>query len=227
MIIITGASGGIGKYLFNRYQKIGLEVLGTYHSSNSEFNLQDALFKVDISNFSEVSLWIEKIEAKLDEIILINCAGINYNSFAHKADIDKWEKVIQVNLIGTFNVIRSLLPYMRNHNYGRIINFSSVTAQLGTPGISAYAASKAGLWGMTKTLAAENGSKGITINNINLGYSELGMINDVPTEYAELIREKIPSKEFCSPEDIFNTVEYIIHTKYINGSSIDVNGGLL
>ena len=104
---------------------------------------------------------------------------------------------------------------------------SSVTAQISTPGISAYAASKAGLWGMTKSLAAENGSKGITANNINLGYADIGMgINDVPPDYADIIKNRIPSKEFCSPEDIFNTVEYIIHTKYVNGSSIDLNGGI-
>lgn len=227
MIIITGASKGIGNYIFERYQEKGLEVLGTYNTTIINSNYQDSFFKVDISNYSEVSLWIKQIESTLDQIILINCAGINYNSFAHKAEIEKWEKVIQVNLIGTFNVIRCLLPYMRSQNFGRIINFSSVTSQIATPAISAYAASKAGLWGMTKSLVAENGSKGITINNINLGYAEIGMgINDVPFEYAELIKNRIPSKEFCSPEDIFNTVEYIIHTKYVNGSSIDLNGGI-
>ena len=227
MIIVTGASKGIGKYIFEQYIKKEPDVFGTYNSSNIDLDHQDSLFKIDISNFSEVSSWIQEIENRLSKIILINCAGISYNSFAHKAEIEKWEKVIQVNLIGTFNVIRCLLPYMRNQNFGRIINFSSVTAQIATPGISAYAASKAGLWGMTKSLAAENGSKGITVNNINLGYADIGMgINDVPAEYAELIKNRIPSQKFCSPEDIFNTVEYIIHTKYVNGSSIDLNGGI-
>lgn len=227
MIIITGASGGIGKYLFDKYQKSGLKVLGTYHTSKLSADNQDSLFKVDISDFNDVAAWIHKIEDRLDEIILINCAGINYNSFAHKAEIEKWENVIKVNLIGTFNVIRCLLPYMRNQNYGRIINFSSITAQLPTLGVSAYAASKAGLWGMTRSLAVENGSKGITINNINLGYAEIGIIKEVPQEYAEQIKNQIPSREFCSPGDIFNTVEYLINTKYINGSSIDLNGGLI
>lgn len=227
MIIITGASKGIGKYLFDRYKKNGLEVLGTYNTAIIDTDYQDSLFKVDISNFSEVSSWVNKIENKLEEIILINCAGINYNSFAHKAEISKWEKVIKVNLIGTFNVIHCLLPYMRNQNFGRIINFASVTAQIGTPGISAYAASKSGLWGMTKSLAVENGSRGVTINNINLGYADIGMgINDVPAKFAKLIKDKIPSKEFCSPDDIFNTVEYITKTKYLNGVSIDLNGGI-
>jgi acetoacetyl-CoA reductase/3-oxoacyl-[acyl-carrier protein] reductase len=227
MIIITGASRGIGKFLFDRYQKSDVEVFGTYNSTISKAMNKDTLFKVDVSSFTEVSSWIKKIENKLDKIILINCAGKNYNSFAHKAEIGKWEEVIKVNLLGTFYVIRNLLPYMRYQKYGRIINFSSVAAQIPTPGLSAYAASKSALWGMTRSLASENGAKGITINNINLGYSAIGMgIEEVPSEYSELIKNRIPSNEFCSPEDIFNTVEFIINTKYINGSSIDLNGGI-
>lgn len=227
MIIITGASKGIGNFLFEKYRTNGLKVLGTFNSSLFESKNQSLLYKVDISSFSEVKDWIDQIENKLENVVLINCAGINYNSFAHKADVEKWEQVIKVNLIGTFNVIRCLLPIMRKQNYGRIINFSSVTAQMGTPGISAYAASKSAMWGMTKSLAVENGLKGITINNINLGYADIGMgINDVPMEYAEKIKKSIPSNKFCSPDDIYNTVEYLIGTNYINGSSIDLNGGI-
>ena len=82
--------------------------------------------KVDISNYSDVKDWIESIGDNIKKLTLINCAGINYTSFAHKADIDKWSDVINVNLIGTFNVIREVLPIMREEGYGRIINFSSV-----------------------------------------------------------------------------------------------------
>lgn len=227
MIIITGASKGIGNFLFEKYKEKGLNVLGTFNSSLLDSKNQELLYKVDISNFSEVKNWIEQIENKLEKIVLINCAGISYNSFAHKAEVEKWEQVIKVNLIGTFNVIRCLLPIMRRQNFGRVINFSSVAAQMGTPGVSAYAASKSALWGMTKSLAVENGSKGITINNINLGYADIGMgVNDVPEEYTEIIKNKIPSKEFCSPDDIHNTVEFLINTSYINGSSVDLNGGI-
>lgn len=100
-------------------------------------------------------MWIESINDQLDNIILINCAGISYSSFAHKADIIQWKNVINVNLNGTFNVIHCLLPWMREQHYGRIIN-SSVVAKLPTMGVSAYAASKAGLIGLTKSLALEN-----------------------------------------------------------------------
>ena len=228
MIIITGASRGIGKYLFERFYDTEERIIGTYNSTKINDAKNKELYKVDISNFNAVSNWIKMIENKLNRVILINCAGKTYNSFAHKANIEEWESVIKTNLIGTFYVIRCILPYMRNQNYGRIINFSSVTAQLPTPAISAYAASKSGLWGMTKSLAAENGSKGITINNINLGYAEIGMgIKDVPEEYKKKLITKIPNGKFCSPEEIFKTVEYIINTEYLNGASIDINGGII
>ena len=96
------------------------------------------------------------------------------------------------------------------------------------PGVSAYAASKSALWGLAKALAAENGSKGITINNINLGYASIGMgINDVPQEYQQIMKKRIPSEKFCEPENILKTVKYLIETDYINGASIDLNGALI
>ena len=115
---------------------------------------------------------------------------------------------------------------LREDNFGRIINLSSVVAQKGTPGTSAYAASKAALWGMSKSIAVENALKGITINNINLGYSELGMIEQVPEKYQDTIKAQIPSGEFCKKEEVFKCVEFIRNNDYLNGSSVDLNGGI-
>ncbi len=228
MIIISGASRNIGKFLFDHYQQNEL-VFGTYHTTHPEHSVkQKNLYKVDISDFNSVWNFFKQIESFLSEITLINCAGISYNSFAHKSDPEKWKEVIETNLIGTYNMIRVFLPIMRQQNYGRIINFSSVVAQKGTPGASAYAASKSGLWGFAKSLAQENGSMGITINNINLGYVNMGMgIEQVPESYQTLIKDQIPTKQFCEPDDIFRTIEYLRNTAYINGSSIDLNGGLI
>ena len=226
MILITGASRGIGKFLLEKFSELNETVYGTYNSTLPEFKKVEFFTKVDISNYSDVSNWIEKIKNKMTKIVLINCAGNNYNSFAHKADIDKWSQVINVNLIGTFNVIRAVLPIMRKEGYGRIINFSSIAAQIGILGTSAYAASKAGLWGLTKSIAVENASKGITINNLNLGYFDIGMIKEVPEKFQAIIKEKIPTGNFGNPENIFNSVKFLIETDYINGTSIDINGGL-
>ena len=227
MIIVTGASRGIGKFLFESL-KSSDKVIGTYLSTKPEsIKDLDFLYKVDVSKYESVAQFINVIKNDLTEIVLLNCAGISYNSFTHKSDPEKWKKVIDVNLIGTYHMIRAILPIMREQNYGRIINFSSVIAQKGTPGVSAYAASKAGLWGMTHSLAQENGSMGITVNNINLGYVSLGMgVEQVPLSFQDSIKNQIPSGLFCEPNDVYNTVRFLINTPYVNGTSIDLNGGL-
>ena len=226
MIIITGASRGIGKFLFERFCKEGEIVYGTYNSTFPDTEKIEYFTKVDISCIPSIKKWVNKIKDKITRVILINCAGTNYSSFAHKSDIKKWIEVINVNLIGTFNVIHAFLPYMREENYGRIINLSSVVAQIGVPGTSAYAASKAGLCGLTKSIAVENAKKGITINTLNLGYFNIGMINDVPKDFQKAIKEKIPSGNFGDPENIFKAVKFLIEADYVNGTSIDINGGL-
>ena len=226
MIIITGASRGIGKYLFEKFWKTGEIVYGIYNLTNPDADKREYFTKVDISNNSNVIDWIEKIRSRITKLTLINSAGINYSSFAHKADVDKWSQVINVNLIGTFNVIRAVLPLMRKEGYGRIINFSSVVAQTLVSGTSAYAASKAGLWGLVKSIAAENARKGITINNLNLGYYNIGMIKEVSQEFQDILKKKILTGNFGNPEIIFKSINFLRETDYINGTSIDLNGGL-
>jgi len=229
MILITGASKGIGRYLFTRFRQDGLNVIGTYNSTTKGLKIDmEAYYKIDVSDIKAVTEMVSSISESLSQIILLNCAGISYNSFAHKADIAQWNRVIDVNLKGSFNVIHELLPFMRKQGYGRIINFSSVIATLPTPGVSAYAASKAGLLGLTKSLAAENASKGITVNAINLGYVNIGMgVNDVPLDYQIKIKSQIPAGRFCEPDEVYKTVKYLIETEYINGTAIEINGALI
>lgn len=223
MVIIIGASRGIGKYLFDKFKLLDVSVLGTY---NATLSSSKGLSKVDITDFQQVSDWIDKEKALMSEVTLINCAGISYNSFAHKSDPLKWKNVIDVNLVGSYNCIRAVLPIMRSQKFGRIINFSSVVASKGTPGISAYAASKSALWGMSKSLVQENAALNITINNINMGYSSIGMIEQVPKEFLDAIIKQIPVQRLCEPDDIFKTVKYLMECSYISGASIDLNGGL-
>jgi NAD(P)-dependent dehydrogenase (short-subunit alcohol dehydrogenase family) len=225
MIIITGASRGVGKYLYDHYAAMGEDLMGTFKTS-AAFSGLPGYYQLDVTDEEAVQDFAELLKDKAGQITLINCAGINYNAFGHKADLTKWQNVIDVNVNGTFNMIRQVLPLMRTQKFGRIINFSSVVALRATPGVSAYAASKAALWGMTKSLAVENAILNITINNINLGYSELGMISEVPEQYKQAILDQIPNKSFCSGQDILNTVEYIRNTSYLNGAAIDLNGGL-
>jgi len=226
MIVITGASRGIGKFLLETYLSEDKPVLGTYLHSVPDRN-QTHYHKLDVADFSQIEEFVSKHNDSLNELTLINCAGITYNSFAHKSDPEKWKQVIETNLFGTYNMIRALLPIMRMQKFGRIINFSSVVAVKPTPGVSPYATSKSALWGLSRSIAVENAASNVTINNINMGYSVLGMIKEVPGEYLKAIVSQIPAGKLCEPADILNTVNYLISTSYITGSSIDLSGGLV
>ena len=124
MIIITGASRGIGKYLMEEFLKLNKKVIGTYFKESSEFEKNPLMYRLDITDIRGTEKFAEDIKEYLNEIVLINCAGNNYNSFAHKSSPEEWSKVINTNLTGTYNMIRVLLPVMREQGYGRIINFS-------------------------------------------------------------------------------------------------------
>jgi NAD(P)-dependent dehydrogenase (short-subunit alcohol dehydrogenase family) len=227
MIIITGASRGIGNFLFKSYiQRTEEFVIGTYFNTKPAENIE-RFVQLDVCNFEQINNFVLTKANELSEITLINCAGITYNSFTHKSDPGKWKEVIETNLFGTFNFIRALLPLMRQQKFGRIINFSSVVAIKPTPGISSYAASKSALYGLSKSIAVENASFNITINNINQGYTELGMIEMVPKEFREKLIAQIPAGILCDPSDILSTVNYLRSTRYITGSSIDLSGGLI
>jgi len=227
MIIITGASRGVGRFLLNSFIKNSKEpVIGTYNKTRPSTN-SDFFTKINVCDAKEIDFFMQQRKTDLINITLINCAGISYNSFIHKADSKKWKDVIETNLFGTYNFIRALLPIMREQKFGRIINFSSVVAIKPTPGVSAYSASKSALWGLSKSTAIENASLNININNINLGYSELGMIETVPDAYKSKIISQIPAGNLCKPKDILRTVKFLKNTSYITGSSIDLSGGLI
>lgn len=227
MIFITGASRGIGYLLFNHFAVLGEDCRGTYFSSAE--NADRRLSHVDVREADAVAHWIDSAvaEAEPAELTLINCAGITYNAFGHKADVDAWRNVIDINLIGSFHAARAVLPHMRSANHGRIINFSSVVGQKGVPGTSAYAASKAGLWGLTKALAIENASKNVTVNSINLGYFDIGIIEEVPEAQLAAVVKAIPVGRLGTPDNIVRTVEFLISNGDVCGASLDVNGGLI
>ena len=226
-VLLTGASKGIGKFLSKEMSYKGYEVYGTYNKTKPEPIANCQFWKVDVRNEEEVKNWIEELPlSKEDKICLINCAGINYNTTIHKADSECWKRVIESNLYGVFHCIKCLTPVMREAKFGRIINFSSVVPKIGIPGTSAYSASKAALWGLSKAVAAENAKHGVTINTINLGYFDVGMITEVPKDLLNGIIRNIPLGKLGDPVSILNTVEYLIKTEYLTGCEINVNGGM-
>lgn len=224
MIVISGASKGIGKYLLTRFVEDNINVLGLYNSTKP-IEFQSYYHQVDIRDEEQI-IQFTRDNNNLENLVLINCAGVNVNSFTHKFDFQEWKKVFEVNTHGTFLLIKNLLPIMREQSYGRIINISSVVPQIGTVGTSAYAASKSALWGMTKVVSNENARKGVTVNCLNLGYFNVGMIEEVPKNILDTIIESIPQKKLGDPENIYNAIIFLIQSEYITGTSIDINGGL-
>jgi len=223
MIIITGASKGIGKFLFDELSKYD-KVIGFYNKTKPE-NC-DNYEQVDVTDEDSIKKFVLKYEDVLSDVVLIHCAGSNFNSMLHKLNLEDWNNVINTNLTSSFLLTKHLLPIMRKQSFGKIVFFSSVVPLIGPIGTCAYSSAKAGLWGLTKTISTENVFKNITCNTINLGYFDIGMIGEVPQGILDKVIDTIPMKRLGKPSDILRTVEYLVDTDYITGTMINVNGGL-
>jgi len=221
MIIITGASKGIGQFLFNKYLEEDVDVIGTNNTTSN-----NKLIKLDVKDEQAVIEFYNSLPSGTTKITLINCAGINSNALTKKFELESFNNVLDVNLVGTFLMIKHALKLMQEDKFGRIINISSVVPQIGISGTVAYSASKSALWGLSKTVAAENANKNITCNCLNLGYFNVGMIKEVPEAAMEKILSIIPMQKLGDPVNIYNAIEFIRNSDYITGTQIDINGGL-
>jgi NAD(P)-dependent dehydrogenase (short-subunit alcohol dehydrogenase family) len=181
---------------------------------------------VNITNFNDVKYFFESNDID----IVINLSGYNFNSFIHKLDensISEIDKIIDVNIKGCINVVTNALIKMREQKYGRIILISSVLAEKVTLGTGLYSASKTFTDSITKMVSAENISKNITCNSLQLGYFDGGMTNKLPIKFAETIKESIGLKRFGDIVELYKTIDFLIETEYITGQNINISGGLL
>ena len=223
MIIIFGASGGLGECLVEHFRSIDQDVIGTF---NSKIPVEvNGMFKIDVTNFEEVNSFISGLNI-IEPLYVVNCTGITDACPLHKTNFDSWKKVIDVNLMGAFNIARAVLPVMREHNFGRIINFGSIVAKRPVFGSSAYISSKAALIGLSKAINIENARLGVSAATINLGYSEKGMIERVPASIMDGIVNSSPLKRLCSTDEIITTVQFVFDCEYVGGSEIDLFGGI-
>lgn len=205
-VFVTGGSRGLGKEIVKAFVDSG----ATVHSIDSTEDVRNP------ENFKDMEF-----------DILINNAGNFENGICHKMSDKTWEKVIDVNLTGTFNLTRAVLPYMREQGWGRIINISSVHGQTGVVGAANYAAAKAGIIGFTKSVAKENARKGITVNSIALGFIDIGMFHRLPDELQKDIIKQIPMKRPGKTEEVTSVILFLASdmASYITGQVINVNGG--
>lgn len=231
VILITGASGGMGTHFANWFKQQNVDLALHYFEAKKTMEASDSIayFQADLTNEDEVNRMIEAVISLFGRIdVLINNAGISKSAMSWKTSLDAWNETIAINLTAPFLVAKACIPSMRENGSGSIINISSVVGQTGQIGTAAYTASKAGLIGLTKTLAKELASNNITVNALALGYFSTGMIADVPQEQKDQIIESIPLKKLGDPATVCKTIEWLISSEaaYVTGQVIQLNGGL-
>ena len=237
--LITGAGRGIGRAIAIALAKEGAEVVINYNGSEErakevkqtieENGGKASIYKCNVSDFVACEAMIKDIVKEYGHIdILVNNAGITKDGLIMKMKEEDFDSVLNVNLKGTFNTIRHSARQMLKQRCGKIINISSVSGILGNVGQANYAASKAGVIGLTKTMARELGSRGITVNAIAPGFVETEMTGVLSEEIRENACKQIILGRFGKPEDIANTAVFLASDKadYITGQVISVDGGM-
>ncbi len=232
--LITGATGGIGleicKFLGNDHE---IYILGRNEeklkSLSNEFSFIQDYFVCDISSSDSLTDFFEKISMKNLQIdVLVNNAGVTDDSLFLRMDLEKWNKVINTNLTSNFMISNFFSKQMIKKKWGRIVNISSVVGHTGNAGQSNYTASKAGIIGMTKSIAIELAKRNITVNSVSPGFIDTEMTAALSDEQKEFIKNKIPLARIGKPEDVAYCVKFLVseEANYITGQTIHVNGGL-
>ena len=233
-ILITGATGGIGNALVKKFSLLGGNVLAT-GTKNEKLDLLKKDFpkiitlNFDISKHDKVEEFIENVFSQLNGIdILINNAGINMDNLSLRMKNEEWKKVIDINLGSTFLLCKYGIKKMLKNKYGRVINITSIVGHTGNLGQSNYAASKAGIIGMTKSLAIEYAKKNITLNCVSPGFIQTKMTDNIADNIKEVLTSKIPMAKLGTGEDVANTVAFLSSdaASYITGETVHVNGGM-
>ena len=234
-VILTGGTGGIGRAISKRLVDSGaiVTISGTKKTVLDEISSelsQNAFFLVnDLSESGAVETLLSFAYEKMGEVdILINNAGITRDGLMVRMSDDDWLDVIAINLTAGFKLARGCLKSMMKNRWGRIINISSVVGFTGNPGQANYAASKAGIIGMTKSLAAEVASRNITVNCIAPGYIKTAMTESLTEKQTSELLKLVPSGRMGVPEDIAASVLYLSseEASYLTGQTIHINGGL-
>ena len=234
-VILTGGTGGIGRAIAKRLVDSGaiVTISGTKKTVLDEISSelsQNAFFLVnDLSESGAVETLLSFAYEKMGEVdILINNAGITRDGLMLRMGDDDWLDVIAINLTAGFKLAKGCLKSMMKNRWGRIINISSVVGFTGNPGQANYAASKAGIIGMTKSLAAEVASRNITVNCIAPGYIKTAMTESLTEKQTSELLKLVPSGRMGVPEDIAASVLYLSseEASYLTGQTIHINGGL-
>ena len=234
-ILLTGATGVIGSSILNTLVLQGANVLATGTNEEKLKKIKDIntninILKFDISDHKRIEEFVENcskiLSNKID--ILINNAGITRDNLSIRMKEEEWKKVIDINLSSTFLITKNVIKKMLKFKNGKIINITSVVGHSGNIGQANYAASKAGLIAMSKSLALEYGKKNIKVNCVSPGFIMSEMTNKISDEHTELLKSRISLNKFGNPMDVANTIAFLSSdlSDYITGETIHVNGGM-
>lgn len=237
---ITGATRGIGRAIALELAKEGYNIALNYRTENEALeNLKKEISEIgvecypvqgDVSKAEDSERMTKEIIEHFEQIdVLVNNAGITKDKLIQRMKEEEFTDVINVNLVGTFNITKNVIKYMTKKRYGKIINISSVVGISGNAGQSNYAASKAGIIGFTKSIAKELASRNITANAVAPGFIQTDMTNVLKDEIKEAIESTIPLKRLGTAEDVAKVVKFLASddSNYITGQVINVDGGML
>ncbi|MCZ4296615.1 acetoacetyl-CoA reductase [Henriciella marina] len=230
--LVTGGTRGIGRAISERLKADGFAVAANFTGNvdaarQCEEELGIKCYKFDVASFESTQEGLKQIESELGPVdVVVNNAGITRDAPFHKMTLEQWNEVISVDLTSAFNVTRQVWDGMRERNWGRIINISSINGQKGQFGQANYSAAKAGLIGFTKALAQEGAKKGITVNVVAPGYIDTDMVRAVPEKVLESIIGTIPVGRLGKAEEIASMCSYLSKDEaaFITGATMTVNG---
>ena len=233
-ILVTGATGGIGNELVKKFVSLDGIVLAT-GTNTDKLDLLKKKYpnikvkKFDIANHSSIEEFIDNVSLELEGLdVLINNAGINADNLSLRMKEEEWKKVIDINLSSTFLLTKNAIKKMLKTKYGRIINITSIVGHTGNLGQSNYAAAKAGIIGMSKSLAIEYAKKNITVNCVSPGFIVSNMTLNIAEKVKLFLTSRIPMGKLGTGEDVSNCVAFLSseQASYITGETVHVNGGM-
>ncbi|RHQ13641.1 3-oxoacyl-[acyl-carrier-protein] reductase [Clostridium sp. AM49-4BH] len=233
--VVTGAAKGIGKAIALAFAKEGCNIVLNYHSSLDDETVQEIEacgvtcmpVQGDVSDFAFAADMMKKVKKELGSVdILVNNAGITKDMLLMRMTEEQFDSVIQTNLKGTFNMIRHASSIMLKQRSGAIINMSSVVGVMGNVGQANYAASKAGIIGLTKSTAKELAARGVTCNAIAPGFVETDMTAALSEDLQKQMLETIPLKRYGQVDDIAQAAVFLAKNTYITGQVLNVDGGM-
>ncbi len=235
VVMVTGGAAGIGRVTAENFAREGARVAicdvnpDTGKEALKTLGPEASFEKIDVSSSAAVSGWVKSVHDKYGQIdVLVNNAGITRDGLIMRMKEEDWDAVLNVNLKSAFNCIKAVSTIMVKQRSGRIINLASVVGVMGNPGQANYVASKAGMIGLTKTVAKELGSRGITVNAVAPGFIETDMTAVLPEKAKEAMLGMIPLQRAGTPQDVANAITFLASDSaaYITGQVIHVTGGM-